>query len=170
YENVMEKFRWGNFDKYHMFVDRSYAPSVQSHQLTMRRAALQMLQEGKRQEAIDIIDKYFEAFPDMNFPYDYRAYYMISVYIQADAYDKAKPHMEILANRLANHLRFYNSIDVDVLESSFETDYLLAMRTKDDIIRDARQNGDTEFVEKLEALFQPFNLEGPENIPPPPSN
>ena len=26
YENVMEKFRWGNFDKYKMFVDRSYAP------------------------------------------------------------------------------------------------------------------------------------------------
>ncbi|MCB0566176.1 MAG: DUF2723 domain-containing protein [Phaeodactylibacter sp.] len=167
YENVMEKFRWGNFDKYKMFVDRSYAPSVQSHQLSMRRAALQMLQEGKRQEAIDLIDKYFEAFPNMNFPYDYRAYYMISVYLQADAYDKAKPHMAILADQIADQLRFYNSIDADVLSSSFETEYLLAMRTKDDLIRDARQNNDTEFLNELEAKFQPYQVEGPENFVPP---
>ena len=167
YENVMEKFRWGNFDKYKMFVDRSYAPSVQSHQLSMRRAALQMLQEGKRQEAIDLIDKYFEAFPNMNFPYDYRAYYMISVYLQADAYDKAKPHMAILADQIADQLRFYNSIDADVLESSFQTEYLLAMRTKDDLIRDAKQNNDTEFLNELEAKFQPYQVQGPENFVPP---
>ena len=166
----MEKFRWGNFDKYDMYVDRSYAPSVQSHQLVMRRAALRMLQEGKRQQAVDLIDKYFEAFPDMNFPYDYRAYYMISVYLQADAYDKAKPHMAILANEVADHLRFYNSIDPAVLESSFETDYLLAMRTKDDLIRDASQNHDTEFVQELQALFQPYQLQGTENFAPPAGN
>ena len=167
YNNVMEKFRWGNFDKHQMFVDRSYAPSVQSHQLGMRRAALKMLQEGKRSEAVAVIDKYFEAFPDMNFPYDYRSYYMISVYQQANAYDKAKPHMSILADRLVDQLRFFNSIDVGVLESSFETDYLLAMRTKDDLIRDAQQNNDTEFLNELQAKFQPFNIESPENFAPP---
>jgi len=166
YENVMEKFRWGNFDKKELFVDRSYAPSVQSHQLGMRRAALKMLQEGKRQQAVDLIDKYFEAFPNMNFPYDYRAYYMISVYLQADAYDKAKPHLEILADQTLDHLRFYNSIDTKDLESSFETDYLLAMRTKDDIIQAARQNNDEEFLKRLEAMFQPYQTQEPENFGP----
>ncbi|MCB9295749.1 MAG: DUF2723 domain-containing protein [Lewinellaceae bacterium] len=170
YEHVMEKFRWGNFDKYDLFVDRSYAPSVQSHQLSMRRAALKMLQEGKKQQATDLIDKYFEAFPDMNFPYDYRAYYMISVYLTADAYEKAKPHMAILADRVANHLRFYNSIDPDVLSSSFETEYLLAMRTKDDLLRDASQNQDTEFVKELQAKFQPFQIQATENFAPPSGN
>lgn len=170
YENVMEKFRWGNFDKYELFVDRSYAPSVQSHQLSMRRAALQMVQEGKRDEAIALIDKYFEAFPDMNFPYDYRAYYMISVYLTANAYDKAKPHMAILADRVADQLYFFNSIDADVLESSFETDYLLAMRTKDDLLRDASQNHDTEFTTELQEKFKPFLLERTENFAPPSGN
>ncbi len=170
YENVMEKFRWGNFDKYKMFVDRSYAPSVQSHQLSIRRAALQMLEEGKREEGIALVDKYFEAFPDMNFPYDYRAYYMISVYLTANAYDKAKPHMEILAGRLADQLYFYNSIDPAVLSSSFETDYLLAMRTKDDLLRDASQNHDTEFTQELQELFKDFQMQGVENFPQPGGN
>ncbi len=166
YENVMEKFRWGNFDKKELFVDRSYAPSVQSHQLGIRRAALKMLQEGKRQQAVDLIDKYFEAFPNMNFPYDYRAYYMISVYLQADAYDKAKPHLEILADQALGHLRFYNSIDTEDLELCFETEYLLAMRTKDDIIQAARQNNDEEFLKRLEAMFQPYQTQEPENFGP----
>ncbi|MCB0554890.1 MAG: DUF2723 domain-containing protein, partial [Phaeodactylibacter sp.] len=165
YHNVMDKFRWGGFDKYDLFVDQSYAPSIQSHQLSMRRAALEFLKEGDKERAVQMIDKYFEAFPEMNFPYDYRAYYMISVYLQADAYDKAKPHLEILANEMADHLAFYNSLPVDVLESSYETDYLLAMRTKDDILRAARQNKDEEFTKQMEELFAPFAVEDTENTP-----
>ena len=90
YENVMNKFKWGNFDKEELFVDRSYAPSIQSHQLVIRRAAFQLIREGETEKALELIDKYFEVFPDMNFTYDYRAFYMISVYLQAEAYDRAK--------------------------------------------------------------------------------
>ncbi len=165
YENVMNKFQWGNFDKYDLFVDRSYAPSVQSHQLSIRRAALQLVQDGEKEKAMELIDKYFEAFPDMNFPYDYRAYYMIGVYLQAGDFERAKPHLETLANRTEDELNFYNSVDMDVLESSFETQYMLAMRTMEDILRAARAN-DEAFAKELEARFAPFQIQGPENIMP----
>ncbi|WP_246141537.1 glycosyltransferase family 117 protein [Phaeodactylibacter luteus] len=165
YENVMNKFQWGNFDRYDLFVDRSYAPSVQSHQLSIRRAALQLVQDGEKEKAMELIDKYFEAFPDMNFPYDYRAYYMIGVYLQAGDFERAKPHLETLANRTEDELNFYNSVDMDVLESSFETQYMLAMRTMEDILRAARAN-DEAFAKELEARFAPFQIQGPENIMP----
>jgi len=166
YKNVMEKFRWGNFDQHELFVDRSYAPSVQSHQLSIRRAALQLARDGDRERAVELIDKYFEGFPDMNFPYDYRAYYMISVYLQAEAYDKAKPHLEILARQTADHLRFYESISERVLESSFDSDYMLAMRTKDDIIAAARNFKDEAFEKELRELFAPYDIMPAEAIPP----
>lgn len=165
YENVMNKFQWGNFDKYDLFVDRSYAPSVQSHQLSIRRAALQLVQDGEKEKAMELIDKYFEAFPDMNFPYDYRAYYMIGVYLQAGDFQRAKPHLETLASRTEDELNFYNSVDIDVLESSFETQYMLAMRTMEDILRAARAN-DEAFAKELEARFAPFQIQSPENIMP----
>ncbi|HQU57652.1 MAG TPA: hypothetical protein PLU64_00610, partial [Saprospiraceae bacterium] len=66
---------------------------------------------------------------------------------------------------MADHLAFYNSLPVDVLESSYETDYLLAMRTKDDILRAARQNKDEEFTKQMEELFAPFAVEDTENTP-----
>jgi tetratricopeptide (TPR) repeat protein len=164
YENVMNDFMWGNFDQKALFVDRSYAPSVQSHQLSMRRAALQLQRDGETEKAIELIDKYFEVFPDMNFPYDYRAYYMISVYLEAGAYEKAKPHLQILAERTADELDYYNSLDPEILESSFQTEYMLAMRTMDDIVQAARQNNDEAFAQELQRLFEPFQMEMPENM------
>jgi len=162
YENVMNHFRWGNFDKYDLFVDNSYAPSIQSHQLMMRRTALSLLDEGKTDMALELVDKYFEAFPHMNFPYDYRTYTMIQVYLQAGAYDRAKPQLEILARETADRLAFYESIDPAVIESSFSTDYALAYRSMDDIRRAAERNGDTEFLEQLREMFAAFEFEVPE--------
>ena len=170
YTNVMEDFRWGNFDQVEMFVDRSYAPSVQSHQLAMRRAAQEMVRRGDNDRAVKLIDKYFEVFPDMNFTYDYRAYYMISVYLEAGAYEAAKPHMQILAGRVIDELEYYTSISPNTLEQSYDTDYLLAMRTMDDLIRSAQRNNDTSFAEELQNMYAPFNIEPTENMPLPNGN
>ncbi len=159
YENVMNHFQWGNFDKYDLFVDNSFAPSIQSHQLVMRRAAIDLVEKGEDAKAIELIDKYFEAFPNMNFTYDYRAYTMMQVYLQAGAYEKAKPHLEILAEETAERLAFYESLDPNVIESSFSTDYALSYRAMDDIRRAAEQNNDTEFIERLNALFQDFQYD-----------
>ncbi len=162
YENVMNKFRWGNFDKKRLYVDHSYAPSIQSHQLAIRRAAFAFLKQGERDKAIELVNKYFEAFPHMNFRYDYRTMYMLAVLFQADAYEEAKPHMEILAQETTEYLAFYDSIDPSIIESSFRTDYALAYQTMEDLIREVEKAGDTAFLEELKAKFAAYKLDVPE--------
>ena len=163
YDNFMNKFKFGNFDQYELFVDRSYQPSVQSMQLGVRRAAMQALNESKKDKALALVDRYFEAFPAMNFPYDYRTMYMLAVYLQAGEYAKAKPHMEILAAELIDKLEFYNSVDPYVIQSSFDTDYALSYQTMESIINNARQAGDEAFVQKLEELFGSYRIQDLEN-------
>ncbi len=168
YKNVMEKFRWGNFDKYDLFVDRSYTPSVQSIQLSIRRSAMDMVQKGDTTRAMQLVDKYFASFPHMNFPYDYRTMYMLDVYLQAKNYTKAKPHLQILAKQAEQYLRFYTSMDASVLESSFKDDYSLMYRVMEDLTRIARENNDTAFQQEVEAKFKPFQVTPTENMIPPP--
>ncbi|MDP4712345.1 MAG: DUF2723 domain-containing protein [Saprospiraceae bacterium] len=163
YDNFMNKFKFGNFDQYELFVDRSYQPSVQSMQLGVRRAAMQALNESKKDKAMALVDRYFEAFPAMNFSYDYRTMYMLAVYLQAGEYAKAKPHMEILAAELIDKLEFYNSVDPYVIQSSFDTDYALSYQTMESIINNARQAGDEAFVQKLEELFGSYRIQDLEN-------
>ena len=50
YENVMNKFKWGNFDTEDLFVDNSYMPSIQSMQLGMRRVSFEMLRDGQKDQ------------------------------------------------------------------------------------------------------------------------
>ena len=161
FDNFMEKFRWGNFDKYDLFVNDSYMPSVQSHYFVARRTAAAMLRKGEREKAMELVDKYFEGFPHMNFPYDYRAYTMMQIYLQAGDYERAKPHLEILANEVADQLDFFNSIDPEVLKSSFFNEYGLNMQMMDQLLAVAEQEDDQEFLSRLQALFAPFEIISP---------
>jgi len=158
YENVMEKFRWGNFDKRELFVDKSYMPSVQSHRLMMLRTANHMALNNDKERAVELIDQYFEAFPHMNFPYDINALYFIEAYMRADAPEQAKTHLEILAAETTDKLEFFESLSENDLKGagSFEQDFNTTVTTIDGIISIARQTGDEELMKKYQEMFQGY--------------
>jgi len=117
-----------------------------------------MVRKGDKKRAIELIQKYFEAFPNMNFRYDYNAFYMISLLAEAGAIEEAKPHLEILAKETADHLNFYYSLDTDDLKS-FGQDFAITDRTKDDIIDITKKMKDNELLEKFQGMFAQFNLD-----------
>lgn len=75
----------------------------------------------------------------MNFPYDYSIVPLIMAYVQADAYDKAKPHLEILADQTFDWLKFYYSLSVKELESGYSQDFAMTDRTREDLITIAKE-------------------------------
>jgi len=172
YDKVMNKFRWGNFDKYDLYVDRSYTPSVQSMQLMFRRAALDLAEKGDTTKAVNLADKYFESFPDMNFPYDYRTNYLLQVYYQAGAPERAKPHAQILADRLVDYMNFYDSIDPNVLSSSYRNEYSYNYQTMEELLQYVSNSGDSNFHEELKQKFAPFRIDQTQQpeLPPPSSS
>jgi hypothetical protein len=165
YNNVFKKFKWGNFDKERLFVDNSYGPSIQSMQLSIRRAAGTFLENGDKKKAIALIDEYFKRFPNMNFPFDYRTYYMLDVYMQAEAYQKAKPILTVLAKQTAEYLKFLQDQTPDVIQSSYQNQKELNMRTMEFLLRDAAQFKDEKFLAELNKMFKPYKTTGVENMP-----
>src|SRR5690606_28792975 len=85
YDIVMNKWKWGNFDKEHLFVDRSYMAELQAMKLVMLRAAIEFDRQGDKKKAVEMANKYFEAFPHMNFPYDFGIVPFINVLVQGEA-------------------------------------------------------------------------------------
>lgn len=162
YENIMTKFKWGNFDKEELFVDRSYGPSIQSHRVAILRTAQDMVKKGDKKRAIDLVQKYFEAFPNMNFRYDYNAFYMISLLAEAGAVEEAKPHLRILAKETADYLNFYFSLDTEDLKA-FGQDFAITDRTKDDIIDIAKKMKDDALTKEFEDMFKEFDLKKLQN-------
>jgi len=158
YENVTKKFRWGNFDKEPTFVNKSYEPSVQSLQLVILRGALELLNQGDKKRSLELVDLYFSKFPDFNFRYNYRTHFLIDVYLKAGEYKRAKPVIEKLAENIRQDLLFYSGLEPEVLNSSYQEDYNLALRTVDILLQDASSNKDEAFLKKLQNTFAPFQV------------
>ncbi len=149
YDNIMNKFAWGNFDKMDLFVDNSYGAAIQAHKMVFIRTAQDLIQQGDRTRAVALTDKYFEAFPNMNFPYDATITPLIQTYVNAREFDKAKQHMRILAQETQEYLNFYDSIDPSTVESSFSTDYAYRLRAAQSIISLANAMGDDAFKQEM---------------------
>ncbi len=153
YNNVMNKFRWGNFDQKELFVDNSYGAAVQSHRMMMMRAAEDFLNKGDRAKAVALTDQYFSAFPHMNFAYSPFIMPFITIYYNAGEQDKAKTHLRILANEISQQMRFYDSIDRDVLESSFMSDYSYNSQIIPQLMDIARRLKDPAFESEISNML-----------------
>ncbi len=158
YENVMNKFRWGNFDTHRTYINTSYGPSIQSIRVVILRAARRLNDQGQKEKATQLVEKYLAAFPDYNFPYDWNTMQMLNVLLQAGGLEKAKPHLDILAQRTAEQLAFYTSLGGTWISENgdFEQDYQLAMNTKELILRAVRAQNDEAYLKQIEDLFAPY--------------
>ena len=156
YDNIMNKFKWGNFDKEDLFVDNSYGAAVQAHKMVFSRTVDQLVAEGKPDKAVALTDKYFEAFPHMNFPYDATVVSFINIYLRTKQFDKAKEHLRILAQETADHLKFYESIDPDIVRSSFQTDYAYRLRAAQSVLSSIGIIPDQAFNDELNNLLSQY--------------
>ncbi len=158
FNNIMTKFKWGNFDKEKTFITNSYQPSVQTTQYSILRTAMDMIQNNDKARAVQLLDKNFEAFPNFNFPYDIQTMYFINAYVAAGAYDKSKPHIKILVENLLANFKFYDSLDRETLQGTFGQDYGRDMQTKEQLLQLVEREKDTAYKAELDQKFAAYKM------------
>lgn len=168
FDNMMNKFRWGNFDKHKMYVDNSFAPTLQTLRYQIFRTIQALQNEGKLQEAADLAQKYFEGFPFENFPYDPAdmnavtgqnfTLEMINALIKNNRLDEAKNHLRLLAKETAQFAEFYNSLSTNEL-ASFQTTNgysekdILSTYTIPQVLRVSKTLNDAAFDAEINGLL-----------------
>lgn len=157
YDMVMNKFKWGNFDKKQLFVDHAYAPSVQGIRMMMMRlgSILEFNKDSARAAAIGA--KYFESFPNFNFQYDIRVMPFIQMLISGGKLEDAKKHLKILAEETADMMQFYESLSPDDLSSSFQQDKSFTMSGIKEILGLLSQFNDPEFENQVKSLLSKYD-------------
>jgi hypothetical protein len=161
YNNIMEKWKWGNFDKERLHVDRSYMPSLQTMRVAMIRIARQLILEGKKDKAIALTDKYFEAFPAFNFQHDQFSAFMADIYTRAGANDKAAAKAREIAGTLEQQLRFYSSLSGNV-QRGYQQDQQFVASTAQNLISMAEQMKDEALKNELKQKLDPYLPKMPE--------
>lgn len=160
YDNVMTKWKWGNFDKKELYVDKSYMAQVQSMKFTILRTAMSMLTSGDRERSIALVNKYFDAFPNFNFPYDVGIVPFLNLLTRAEAYEDLMKHTRILANECAHQMRFYKSLnDRELSHFSKEAGY--TQQAIDEIFNIVKEVKNSEFEAEMKELLGQYRKDAP---------
>ncbi len=164
YDNIMNKWQWGNFDKERLYVNRSYMPSLQTMRVGMIRIGRQLVTEGKLDKAEALADKYFAVFPDFNFPYDQFSAYMADIYARAGANEKAREKIRAIAKTQEAIMRFHKS-QTPEFQRGYEQDFRFAANAAQTLIGIAQFMQDTQLRGELENQFNPYLPAAP-GVPP----
>ncbi len=111
YDNVM-KFKWGSMDIKGTYLDHVFISSCALN-IRQRIGALAsaLIDEGKKEKAIKILDKCIEVTPQENVPYDATMYSIIMGYYQAGANDKANVLAKKLFANFESNIKYYYSLN-----------------------------------------------------------
>jgi hypothetical protein len=157
YDNVMNKWAWGNFDKKDLYVDKNYMAEVQAMKMAMLRASALMTQTGDTKRAADIAKKYFEGFPHMNFAYDAGIVPFLNVLVRAGEFEEAKKHIRILAEESRQYMKFFESLDEDDLQS-FQQNMGFYSRGIEDVISLSKEVEDPTFAKEISDLVGLYSI------------
>jgi hypothetical protein len=82
YENIMNRFKWGNVKKTGVYVDENNRRMLTNMRNNFQRLGEALLREGKKEKCIEVLDKCFEEIPANKVPYDYFTVQIAKVYLR----------------------------------------------------------------------------------------
>lgn len=109
YDNIMNKFQWGNINAPDLYVDENVLRMAMNLRIQMGALASALVGEGKRDSAIAVLDKCIAMLPEENVQYDATIFSLVLAYYQADAFDKANPLAKKLFTVFEQEFKYYNS-------------------------------------------------------------
>ncbi|MGD0710301.1 MAG: DUF2723 domain-containing protein [Bacteroidales bacterium] len=93
YDNVMNKFQWGNMQDSTVYLDETNIRMTMNFRNLFSRLAGQLIIEGKKDSAVKVLDKCMAVMPESSVPYNYFVMSIAEAYYQAGATAKANKLM-----------------------------------------------------------------------------
>jgi hypothetical protein len=107
YRNMMEVFRWGNMNDPGVYLDETNLMMISNTRSNFSRLARSLLDEGKSDSAVLVLDRAMELMPNETVPYNYFIIPLIQNYYVAGENEKASAVAEEKAALLKRELNYY---------------------------------------------------------------
>ena len=157
YNNMMNKFAWGGIDKKEVYMDENNNRMTMNLRSNFDRLASALIQEGKKDSAIKVIDRAFEVLPENNVPYNFFVVQLAEDYYQAGATAKADKIMNRYAEIVEQELTYYFNQKPKIYKQ-FDSEVQRNMSIFKFISDVAKRNKRDVLVKNLDARFR--NMEG----------
>jgi len=176
YTNVMSKFVWGNMNDERVYLDENNTRMTTNFRINFGRLAEDLLEEGRRDSAVKVLDKCLEVTPDKTIPYNYFMTKIGELYYRAagatnkvidsalvnndvelskkkEWVDKANSILLRLSDIYSDNLNYYLSLKGTKYFKFVEQDMNQALYIMQAISGIAKQTDQKEVAEKLDKKF-----------------
>ena len=115
YHNIMTRFKFGNLKQKGLYLDETTMRMCYTHRRLLAQTALQLIAEGKKQKAINILKKADVEIPAYNVTLDYMsgALDMARGWLMTGQKAKGKEYVEAVWKNASQYLNYYLSLSKD---------------------------------------------------------
>ncbi|HSH20492.1 MAG TPA: hypothetical protein VLA03_08560, partial [Draconibacterium sp.] len=112
YDNVMDKFVWGNVNDPDVYLDEynKKAVNITQARYMFSRLAQALMEKRDSTRATEVLDKLFEIYPDNKIPLTYDSFPAVEIYYRANEFEKGNQLVKTLAQNSFALLEYYLSL------------------------------------------------------------
>jgi len=155
YDNLMNNFKWGDMNNPDIYLDENNMRMMTNIRNSFNRLASALIDEGKKEKAIEVLDRCFELVPIELVAPEYFTMELAESYYNAGANEKGKEILEEAFEIFDYDLGYYFSLDMKFIQTkSINEEIQRGLFYLQRMERAARASGDDEFVKKISEAFQ----------------
>jgi hypothetical protein len=164
YDNMMNKFQWGNMDKLPIYMDENNRRMTTNLRLQFGHLAEQFIEEGDLEKAREVIQRSLDVMPEYNVPYEQPQimWQLVDLMYQAEYDEKALELSKRMIDINNQEIDFYHSLD-EKHRTLIEKDITMRVQINDRLstmaVTNAPDNADFKAInEVVKTQLEEFQL------------
>lgn len=155
YDNLMNKFVWGNMEKDNVYLDETNSRMTMNFRNNFSRLALALLDEGKKDKALKVLNRCMEIMPESRVPYNYFALPIAEGYYRAGDVTKANQIIDRLITQYTEDLKYVYGLSASKAEQ-LKLVKQQALYILQQIMQMTERYKQTDMFNKAKASFEPY--------------
>ena len=153
YNNLMNKFVWGGINRKDVYLNENNLRMTMNFRNNFARLASALIDEGKRDSAVKVLDRCMEIMPAETVPYNVFVLGVAEAYYRAGEMAKATAIMEKMKKMTEGELDYYLSLDKEYTDM-VENETKRAMSIMQELQRLTKTYKQDEMSKKIEDKFK----------------
>lgn len=151
--DLFMKFTYGGGERNDVYFDEPNRHEFVTYRMDASFLANQLAAEGKKDKAVQVLDKVMSGITEHSYPYDYTAYFVASSYYRAGAKDKGAALSKKIVRNAEENVNWISTLSGD-MRTSMTGDAQQQFQIMQSIGQVAYQSGDTATAQQIIGKLQ----------------
>jgi len=157
YEKLMNTFKWGRMNEPDVFIDHNNQRTAMVLKLrnTFNRLASQLIEENKKDSALNVLNKITDLMPHEKYPYDFFMIGIAENYYKLNQTEKANAIVRKYNDILVQKLKYIDSLEPR-FQGYFDYDYRVSLQTLSELSNMTSIYGQLDLRTEIDNGFKLF--------------